>query len=84
MSIEETQTLNEIDSYLEKSYKYGFVTDIESDKPSKGLNKDTIKFISQKKKEPEWMLKWRLNAFERWQKMEEPNWANINFPKIVN
>ena len=70
-------------SYSDKSYKYGFVTDIESDRPAKGLNEDTIKFISQKKKEPEWMLNWRLQAFERWKKMPEPSWANISFPKLI-
>lgn len=82
MPSEQSQTLSQIDNYLEKSYKYGFVTDLEQDKPAKGLNEDTIKFISQKKSEPKWMLNWRLKAFERWKKMEEPSWANINFPKI--
>jgi len=82
MKSEESQTLDQIDSYIDKSYKYGFVTDIETEKPVKGLSEKTIKFISKKKKEPEWMLNWRLKAFERWQKMEEPNWANISFPKI--
>ena len=76
------QTLNQLDDYSDKSYKYGFVTDIESDRPSKGLNTDTIKFISKKKQEPAWMLDWRLHAFERWKKMKEPSWANITFPKI--
>ena len=47
-------------------YKYGFTTEIESDKAPKGLNEDVIRFISAKKDEPEWMLKWRLEAFERW------------------
>lgn len=82
MDSEQTQTINQIDGYIGNSYKYGFVTDLESDRPDKGLNQDTIKFISQKKKEPEWMLNWRLQAFDRWQKMEEPSWANIIFPKI--
>ena len=82
MKSEESQTLDQIDSYIDKSYKYGFVTDIETEKPAKGLSEKPIKFISKKKKEPEWMLNWRLKAFERWQKMEEPNWANISFPKI--
>ena len=50
MNSEQTQTFKEIDSYIDKSYKYGFVTDIESDRPTKGLNEDTIKFISKKKK----------------------------------
>ena len=68
-----TQTSNQIDSYLDKSYKYGFITNLETEKSPKGLNEDTIKFISQKKKEPMWMLNWRLQAFERWKKMEEPS-----------
>jgi len=63
-------------------YKYGFATDIESDKAPKGLNEDVIRFISAKKEEPEWMLKWRLEAFERWKQMEEPSWARVNYPKI--
>ena len=82
MSPQQSKTIEQIDKYLDKSYKYGFVTDLESDRPAKGLNEDTIKFISQKKKEPKWMLDWRLKAFERWQKMPEPTWANINFPNI--
>jgi len=63
-------------------YKYGFATDIESEKAPKGLNEDVIRFISAKKDEPEWMLKWRLEAFERWKQMEEPSWARVNYPKI--
>jgi len=63
-------------------YKYGFSTDLEVDKAPKGLNEDIIKLISSKKDEPEWMLKWRLKAFEIWKKMEEPDWAKVNYPKI--
>ena len=63
-------------------YKYGFYTDIESEKAPKGLNEDTVRFISAKKGEPEWMLDWRLEAFRRWQEMEEPDWAKVNYPKI--
>ncbi|MEQ9263333.1 MAG: Fe-S cluster assembly protein SufB [Owenweeksia sp.] len=62
-------------------YKYGFYTDIESDKAPPGLNEDIIRFISAKKNEPEWMTEWRLDAFRKWEKMNEPNWANINYPK---
>jgi len=65
-----------------KEYKYGFTTDIESIKAPKGLNKEVIKFISNIKKEPQWMLEWRLNAFERLQKLEEPNWQKPKYPKI--
>ena len=63
-------------------YKYGFVTDIESDKAPKGLNEDIVRFISAKKDEPEWMLQWRLDAFERWQTMQEPEWARVHYPKV--
>ena len=62
-------------------YKYGFTTDIESDKAPKGLNEDIIRFISAKKNEPEWLLEWRLDAFKKWQKMEEPEWANVAYQK---
>ena len=62
-------------------YKYGFTTDIESDKAPKGLNEDIIRFISAKKNEPEWLLEWRLDAFKKWQKMEEPEWANVDYQK---
>jgi Fe-S cluster assembly protein SufB len=63
-------------------YKYGFVTDIESDFAPKGLSEDTVRFISAKKDEPEWMLEWRLKAFAMWQEMEEPDWAMVDFPPI--
>jgi Fe-S cluster assembly protein SufB len=63
-------------------YKYGFVTDIESDKAPKGLDESTVRFISAKKNEPEWMLEWRLEAFRRWKTMQEPTWARVHYPKI--
>jgi Fe-S cluster assembly protein SufB len=63
-------------------YKYGFVTDIETDEVSKGLNEDIIRFISAKKNEPEWMLEYRLKAFHHWQSMTEPTWAHVHYPKI--
>ena len=63
-------------------YKYGFVTDIEADDAPKGLNEDTIRFISAKKNEPEWMLEWRLKAYRHWLNMEEPKWANVKYPPI--
>jgi Fe-S cluster assembly protein SufB len=63
-------------------YKYGFVTDIESEKAPKGLSEDTVRFISGKKNEPEWMLAWRLEAFKRWLTMREPTWARVDYPKI--
>ncbi|MFG1277005.1 Fe-S cluster assembly protein SufB [Xanthobacter autotrophicus] len=63
-------------------YKYGFVTDIESEKAPKGLSEDTIRYISAKKNEPEWMLEWRLEAYRRWLTMVEPTWARVSYPKI--
>ena len=79
MDIETSQTL---DNYAQDKYKYGFVTDIESDRPKKGLNEETIKFISKKKNEPMWMLNWRLNCYKKWLNMSDPQWANLKFPKI--
>ena len=76
------QTLNQLNSYDKEKYKYGFVTSIESERSKKGLNEDIIKFISNKKNEPKWMLHWRLKSFEKWKMMKEPKWANINFPTI--
>jgi Fe-S cluster assembly protein SufB len=67
---------------LGEKYKYGFVTDIEMERAPKGLNEDTVRFISAKKNEPEWMLEWRLSAFRRWREMREPNWARVHYPKI--
>lgn len=63
-------------------YKYGFSTDIENDMAPKGLSEEVIRFISAKKGEPEWMLQWRLDAYERWKSMDEPNWARVDYPKI--
>jgi len=65
-----------------KEYKYGFTTDIESIKAPKGLNEEVIKFISNIKKEPKWMLEWRLKAFSRLKKLTEPNWQKPKYPKI--
>ena len=67
---------------LGEKYKYGFVTDIEMERAPKGLSEDTVRFISAKKGEPEWMLDWRLAAFRRWREMTEPNWARVHYPKI--
>src|SRR6186713_3091928 len=63
-------------------YKYGFETDLESDMAPKGLNEDTVRFISAKKNEPAWMLEWRLEAYRRWLTMTEPVWARVHYPKI--
>ncbi len=64
------------------AYKYGFVTDIESETAPKGLDEDTVRFISAKKEEPDWLLQWRLRAFRHWLKMPEPKWAKVSFPPI--
>ena len=65
-----------------KNYSAGFSTDIEQEMAPKGLNEDIVRFISAKKEEPEWMLGWRLKAFERWLQMEEPDWAKVKYPPI--
>ncbi|RLD75958.1 MAG: Fe-S cluster assembly protein SufB [Bacteroidetes bacterium] len=64
-----------------QEYEYGFYTDIESDTLPKGLNENIVRAISKKKKEPQWMTDWRLEAFQIWQKMEEPDWANVTYEK---
>src|SRR3954468_9594617 len=74
------QTVEHVAS-LEK-YKHGFVTDIDQEFAPKGLSEDIVRFISAKKNEPEWMLEWRLGAFERWLAMDEPDWAKVSFPRI--
>ena len=63
-------------------YKYGFVTDIESELAPKGLNEDIVSYISAKKGEPEWMLNWRLDAFKRWKTLTEPTWSRVHYPEI--
>jgi Fe-S cluster assembly protein SufB len=63
-------------------YKYGFVTDIASEKAPKGLSEDVVRFISEKKGEPDWMLEWRLDAYRRWLTQHEPTWARVSYPKI--
>ncbi|HTD92267.1 MAG TPA: Fe-S cluster assembly protein SufB [Chitinophagaceae bacterium] len=79
-----TQEEESIEKAVLGDYKYGFVTDIEADEAPKGLTEDTIRFISAKKNEPEWMLEWRLKAFRYWLTIagEEPTWANIDYPAI--
>src|SRR5262249_15080330 len=63
-------------------YKYGFETPIESEKAPKGLNEDTVRFISAKKNEPVWLLEWRLGAYRHWLTMREPKWARVDYPAI--
>ena len=76
-----TETINQVKTTTDK-YKYGFSTEIEVDKAPKGLNEDIIRFISEKKDEPKWMLDWRLEALKKWKRMEKPNWAKVSFPDI--
>src|ERR1700688_4213408 len=76
------ETVDQVRRIDVDQYKYGFVTDIESDKAPKGLSEDTVRFISAKKNEPDWMLAWRLEAFKRWLTMREPTWARVDYPKI--
>ncbi|GMU85833.1 MAG: Fe-S cluster assembly protein SufB [Ignavibacteriales bacterium] len=74
--------VNEIEELANQEYKYGFVTDVETDEAPKGLNEDIIRLISSKKGEPEWMLEWRLKAFRQWLTMKEPKWPNVAYPTV--
>jgi Fe-S cluster assembly protein SufB len=76
------EKLSSIEQTVLSDYKYGFVTNIESDEAPKGLDESTVRFISAKKNEPEWMLQWRLKAYQQWLNMREPDWANIDYPPI--
>jgi FeS assembly protein SufB/FeS assembly ATPase SufC len=71
-----------VESLVQREYKYGFVTDIESDVVPKGLSEDIVRLISAKKGEPEWLLEWRLKAYRGWLKMQEPHWPNVTYPPI--
>ncbi|MCB0302040.1 MAG: Fe-S cluster assembly protein SufB, partial [Calditrichaeota bacterium] len=72
-----------IESRIKSEYKWGFVTDIENDTVPQGLNEDIVRMISFKKNEPEWMLNWRLTAYQHWLTMKEPRWPNVKFPPIA-
>src|SRR5690606_823658 len=72
---------SEIQAMIDKPYKYGFVSDIEADQLPRGLNEDTIRALSAKKEEPEWMLEWRLKAYRHWLTLEEPEWPNVTYEK---
>jgi Fe-S cluster assembly protein SufB len=76
------ETLERVRRIDVDQYKYGFVTDIESDKAPKGLSEDTVRFISAKKDEPAWMLEWRLDAYRRWLTVREPHWARVDYGPI--
>ncbi|MFB1018329.1 MAG: Fe-S cluster assembly protein SufB, partial [Burkholderiaceae bacterium] len=71
-----------IQNIVNQPYKHGFVSDIESDVSPKGLNENTIRMISAKKNEPEWLLEFRLKSYAAWLNMTEPTWANVHYPKI--
>ncbi|WP_420316041.1 Fe-S cluster assembly protein SufB [Ekhidna sp.] len=71
-----------IEEFTSKEYEHGWSVDFEADEAPLGINEDIIRFISAKKEEPEWLLEWRLKAFSQWKKMTEPNWANVNYPKV--
>ncbi len=71
-----------LDEFTSGDYKYGFYTDIETEMAPKGLNEDTVRFISAKKNEPGWMLEYRLKAYRHWLKLSEPDWAHVHYPKI--
>ena len=79
MKIEDEKSF---DKLTDKEYKYGFVTDIESESLPPGLNEDIVREISKRKNEPEWLTEWRLKAFKNWEKMETPEWAKVDFPPI--
>ncbi|MCW6509738.1 Fe-S cluster assembly protein SufB [Lichenifustis flavocetrariae] len=76
------ETVDRVKEIDVSEYKYGFITDIESDKAPKGLSEDIVRFISAKKNEPEWLTEWRLGAYRRWLTMREPDWARVDYPPI--
>src|ERR1700730_15941335 len=76
------ETVDQVRRIDVDQYKYGFETLIESDKAPKGLSEDTVRFISAKKSEPDWMLNWRLDAYKRWLTMQEPKWAKVEYGPI--
>ncbi|MFT4097704.1 MAG: Fe-S cluster assembly protein SufB [Rhodoblastus sp.] len=76
------ETVDRVKAIDVDAYKYGFVTEIESEKAPKGLNEDIVRFISAKKNEPAWLTEWRLDAYRRWLTMEEPTWARVDYPRI--
>ena len=77
-----SKTAKEILDITSSEYKYGFTTDIKEDRIPNGLNENTVRIISKIKEEPKWLLDWRLNAFNTWEKMKEPKWSNLKYPKI--
>ena len=76
------ETVARVEAIDVDAYKYGFTTDIESEKAPKGLSEDIVRFISAKKNEPDWLTQWRLEAYRRWLTMREPDWARVHYPPI--
>src|SRR5215208_3411060 len=74
-----TETIEELAT---REYKYGFVTEVETETIPKGLSEDVVRMISEKKNEPDWLLEWRLQAYRHWLTMSEPAWPNVKYPKI--
>jgi len=77
-----SSSTNTIETFANQEYKWGFVTDIDAESIPRGLSEDIVRLISAKKREPEWMLEWRLQAYRHWLTMQEPTWANVHYPKI--
>ncbi|MFO1152093.1 MAG: Fe-S cluster assembly protein SufB [Rhodospirillales bacterium] len=82
MESAQSSTSERLHELVNEKYKHGFVTDIEMETAPKGLSEEIIRFISAKKNEPQWLLQWRLKAFQHWLTMPEPQWANVSFPPI--
>ena len=77
-----SESSNTIETFANQEYKWGFVTEIDSDSIPRGLSEDVVRLISAKKNEPEWLLEWRLKAYRHWLTMREPTWANVHYPTI--
>ena len=77
-----TTATRAIEELANREYQYGFVTDVEAETVPKGLNEDVVRLISEKKREPAWLLKWRLKAYRTWLTMTEPTWQNVRYPAI--
>ena len=77
-----TTATETIEQLANREYKYGFVTDVESESIPKGLSEDVVRLISAKKNEPEWLLEWRLKAYRHWLTMKEPTWQNVKYDPI--
>jgi Fe-S cluster assembly protein SufB len=80
--VAEVETIERVKEIDVDKYKYGFTTEIESDRAPKGLSEETVRYISAKKDEPDWLLEWRLAAYRRWVGLTEPKWAKVHYPKI--